>query len=499
MIKKCLYFVVILLSLPILLWSESSLFTSEELAWIDSQGTIRVAPDPDFPPIEWFEAGKYQGIAADFMNIISEKTDLNFEIVQADDWDEVLALAQARKVDMLSAAAQTPQRQNYMNFSEPYLIYPGVIITREENSNLNKLKKLHAYRVGIVRGYVWQEMIAKDYPEIEIIGVDNVVDGLRQLALNQIDAFIATFPIALYYIEKESIPNLTVAGETPYKTKLSIQTRNDWPILHSVISKALADIPPAKRKEINHKWVHLHALPLFSQPIFQIFLIVLTLGIFSFAIIFFWNFALRKQVRKKTDELKQDIKRRKLAERELEISRENYKILVDNQLDLLVKIDEKNRFLYVSPSYCHLFDKKSEELLGQEFYPLVHSDDLEETKKQMQNLYKPPYSCYLEQRAKTNKGWRWLAWKDKAILDEQGHVKEIIGLGRDITNQKNAEAELQELKNNLQNEVAAQTEELQEKINELERFREATIEREFRINELKQELKKQRGVSDENN
>src|SRR6056297_2061713 len=106
MIKKCLYFVVILLSLPILLWSESSLFTSEELAWIDSQGTIRVAPDPDFPPIEWFEAGKYQGIAADFMNIISEKTDLNFEIVQADDWDEVLALAQARKVDMLSAAAQ---------------------------------------------------------------------------------------------------------------------------------------------------------------------------------------------------------------------------------------------------------------------------------------------------------------------------------------------------------------------------------------------------------
>lgn len=41
----------------------------------------------------------------------------------------------------------------------------------------------------------------------------------------------------------------------------------------------------------------------------------------------------------------------------------------------------------------------------------------------------------------TKDGWRWLAWNDKAVLDENGKVKEIIGLGRDITKRKKAEQE----------------------------------------------------------
>jgi PAS domain S-box-containing protein len=62
----------------------------------------------------------------------------------------------------------------------------------------------------------------------------------------------------------------------------------------------------------------------------------------------------------------------------------------------------------------------------------------------LQNLNKPPYSCYIEQRAKTKKGWRWLAWSDTAVLDENEKIKEIIGVGRDITYQKMVENALRE-------------------------------------------------------
>jgi len=329
--------------------------------------------------------------------------------------------------------------------------------------------------------------------------VENIVEGLRQLALNQIDAFIATLPIALYYIEKEGIPNLKVTGNTPYQTKLSIHTRQDWPELNSIMSKALADIPQEQRQEINQRWIHLQSKPLISNRLLRSSIIIFLLGVLAFILIVFWNITLKRKVRKKTLELQKDILQRKATEAELQSSKANYKLLVDNQLDLLVKVDKQNRFLYISPSYCQLFGKTEAELLEQEFYPLVHKDDVESTKKQMQNLYKPPYSCYIEQRAKTIHGWRWLAWNNKAILDEEGKVKEIIGSGRDITVQKNVELELEELKNNLQKEIAAQTKELQEKIDQLERFREATVEREFRINELRQELQRLRGASDENN
>jgi len=76
--------------------------------------------------------------------------------------------------------------------------------------------------------------------------------------------------------------------------------------------------------------------------------------------------------------------------------------------------------------------------------PLVHPDDREATENAMQDLFKPPYTCQVEQRALTADGWRWFEWLDSSILDENGNVKEITGVGRDITKQKEAEAELRE-------------------------------------------------------
>lgn len=136
-----------------------------------------------------------------------------------------------------------------------------------------------------------------------------------------------------------------------------------------------------------------------------------------------------------------DITKRKQDEEALRQSEEKYRLLIENQTDLVVKIDPDGEFKFVSRSYCDLFDKTEEELLDQSFMPLVHKDDQEQTAKAMESLFRPPYSCYLEQRAMTRHGWRWLAWADKAVLDEQGNVIAIVGVGRDITDVKKAEAD----------------------------------------------------------
>lgn len=136
-----------------------------------------------------------------------------------------------------------------------------------------------------------------------------------------------------------------------------------------------------------------------------------------------------------------DITQRKKTERALKTSEEKYRLLVENQTDLLVKVDLQGRFQFVSPSYCELFGKTERELLGKHFMPLVHEDDREKTARAMENLFRPPYECYVEQRALTRHGWRWLAWADKSIVDENNNVVGIVGVGRDITDRKKAEEE----------------------------------------------------------
>lgn len=128
----------------------------------------------------------------------------------------------------------------------------------------------------------------------------------------------------------------------------------------------------------------------------------------------------------------------------------DYRFLLENQNELVVKVDAAGRFLFVSSTYCKLFGMTSQELVGRNFVPLIHPDDRDSTSEAMKQLNVYPHACFLEQRAKTVLGWRWLAWSDKAIVDSNGNIDSIIGVGRDITDQKKIEQELLESENKFQ-------------------------------------------------
>lgn len=134
----------------------------------------------------------------------------------------------------------------------------------------------------------------------------------------------------------------------------------------------------------------------------------------------------------------------------LERAKADYQLLVENQNDLVVKVDTEGHFLFVNPTYCDLFGKTSEELIGQTFLPMVHEEDVAATTEAMEHLYKPPYQTYVEQRACTKYGWRWLAWADKGVLDENGDIVSIVGVGRDITEQVNLRQQIEKEREILQ-------------------------------------------------
>ncbi|MCA1755927.1 MAG: PAS domain S-box protein [Bacteroidales bacterium] len=158
------------------------------------------------------------------------------------------------------------------------------------------------------------------------------------------------------------------------------------------------------------------------------------------------------------------------AEDKLRKSEEKYRLMVENQTDLIVKVDPEGRFLFVSPSYCRMFGKSEKDLLGSNFMPSVHKDDRESTSEAMKDLFRPPHTAYIEQRVAGSEGWLWVAWVDTAIPDDQGNIKEIIMVGRDITDRKKAEIELQN------------------KNEELERFNRMMVDRENRMISLKKEV-----------
>ena len=140
----------------------------------------------------------------------------------------------------------------------------------------------------------------------------------------------------------------------------------------------------------------------------------------------------------------EDISARKQAEKALQDSEERYRLLVENQTDMIVKFDADGHLTFVSQSYCKAFGKSEDELLGKKFIPLIHEEDREAVVKALDKVHRPPYIAHVEERAMTKDGWRWQAWLNTAVLNEKKEVEATVAVGRDINKQKEVEAQLQQ-------------------------------------------------------
>ena len=59
------------------------------------------------------------------------------------------------------------------------------------------------------------------------------------------------------YIDTLHITNLRLGGISEFSGPYCIGTRDDWPILHRILSKGLAMISDQEKKKIHNHWVNL--------------------------------------------------------------------------------------------------------------------------------------------------------------------------------------------------------------------------------------------------
>ncbi|MHC4450771.1 MAG: response regulator, partial [Planctomycetota bacterium] len=240
-------------------WAQDELdpaLTPQEKAWLTAHPVIRVGPDPGFPPVEFLdESGNWKGITSDYGALIEERLGIRLEVVRTKDWAEVLERTKRREIDMWMDGARSPEREEYMHFGTPYLTLPLVIIVRDDVTGSLSLADLSGKRVAVVSGYVSHSYVSDKNPDISIVEVPNIQTGLEKVSFGAADAFVANIGTASYYIERNAITNLRVAGESGYTWRLGLASRKDWPLLHSALEKALASIGEDERRAIYRKWI----------------------------------------------------------------------------------------------------------------------------------------------------------------------------------------------------------------------------------------------------
>jgi PAS domain S-box-containing protein len=135
---------------------------------------------------------------------------------------------------------------------------------------------------------------------------------------------------------------------------------------------------------------------------------------------------------------------RKRAEQALTASEKKYRTLIETTNSIIVRWDRQGILQFVNERGADLLGYEPQELIGRHVSVLV--PETESTGRDLSTLAQdildhPEQYAYNPNENVRKDGTRvWIAWTNRAITDEDGVVQEVLAVGNDITELKQAEA-----------------------------------------------------------
>ncbi|MBT8769164.1 bifunctional diguanylate cyclase/phosphodiesterase [Metapseudomonas boanensis] len=248
-----------ILLLCIAFWAASAsalTLTPEERAWLDAHREWRLGIDTSWPPFEFRdEHGTHQGLAADYLAEVRKRLNVQFKPIEPSNWSEVLLQARKGKLELLPGIMSTPERQEHLLFTRPYLDFPIVILSREKGVQPREVKQLYGLKVAVVKDYAPHELLRNRNPDLSLHAYPSVAAALQALATAKVDAFVGDLASSVWSLRQLKLDGIAISGETSYRYQLAMATPRGNPLLASILDKALADISSEEATAIQQRWV----------------------------------------------------------------------------------------------------------------------------------------------------------------------------------------------------------------------------------------------------
>ncbi len=229
--------------------------SSAEKKYLESKKTITMCIDPDWEPYEMIdEQGNHVGLTADYFDLFRKMIPVPIKLVKTETWDESVQLAKDRKCDLLSMLSKSPERSQYLNFTEPYIKAKVVLVARNDVVYLDGLQSLSGKTLAIVKNYIYEEIVRTSWPKIKIIPVNNHAEGVQKVSDGSAYATIGSLMTILPQIQRQGLSNLKVAGPANFENEYRIGARNDEPELASIFDKAIKGIDRETKNQLLRRW-----------------------------------------------------------------------------------------------------------------------------------------------------------------------------------------------------------------------------------------------------
>jgi PAS domain S-box-containing protein len=345
------------------------LLTREELlsdgdrAWIATHAPIRFGLSKvAWPPFDMFSPdGKYRGITADYLAMLSARLDLPIEQIEFPSWNDALDALKRGSIDMLGSIVLTPDREAFAMFTLPYIRSPSVIITRKDDAAIHALYDLTGKTVAIEKGFASQEFL-KGIPGIthrEFIGTE---EALEAVSLGGANAYVGGLISSTYLIDHDAMSNLEVRNSSDLPVSdVRFAVRKDLPDLARILDHGIASIGDDQNAAIRRKWIPVSGLHVDWGAVLRIAIPVACALVAIILVVLIWN-----------ERLRQQIARRRAAEEALANQLAYQRGLIETIPSPIYIKDDEARFIGCNQAYEAAFGTSLAEILGMAAFEVAY-------------------------------------------------------------------------------------------------------------------------------
>ncbi len=416
--------------------------------------TVTLCVDPDWEPFEKVdESGRFTGIAADLIALIGKRANVRFELIPTQTWGESLKFSREGKCMVLGFLNKTPDREEWLIFTEPYFREHNVFITREEHDFISDPAGLMDKTVALPLGTSIEERIRRNYPNLEILYTEDETAAFQMVNERKADMTLRSLTMAAYVIKKEAWFNLKIAGQMPgMVNELRMGVAKDEVELRDILNDAIATLTPQEVQQAINNHVSIEMVtPVNYRLLIQIGLLFLVVIL----LIFLWNYQLRKfnkklETKQKdlidlSDKLAADLKIRRRIEEKLRENERQLEGVISNLPGFVYRCsnDEKYTLLYITDVCEQITGYKPDDLLFNErksFAEIIHPEDLEKIRSKWDQAIMLKKHFNHEYRILHASGEiRWVWESGNGVFNMDGELLYLEGFIFDISKRKVAE------------------------------------------------------------
>ncbi len=351
--------------------------TKEEKRYLLDKKEIKVCADPSWMPFEKIKDNRHIGLASDYMKLFSKEMKIPINLVVSKSWSKSIEKLKNRECDILSLAIRTPQREKYMNFTKPYISSQVVVATKVGIPFINKLSQITDKKLGIVKDYSLYKHLKKTHPNINLIEVKSIEDGLQKVEDGVIFGYLDSYIVINYQIDKSFARTISISGKFKEKYHLSIATRNDEPMLNDIFQKAILNMDDIAKHNIFHKWINTrYEVKTNKDYIWQTII-----GIFVVIALVLYRQNVLKRLNDKLE----------LTKKELEESLHDFEYLFNNTMEG-ISLFRDNLCVDINEEGLKLFRiKNKKDMIGKDVLNFIHPSSLEIVKHKLSKPQVEPY------------------------------------------------------------------------------------------------------------